>query len=1506
MIYNQGLQIPVLGCPIPFTRDKRGDYYPLMDRYIQKLTKRVFFVQVRLSEELYEGGQISLVMKESMTRRRLSSVAFTKWELSEGYYFAMALASLPANETCVYFEITNGAALLADSDHMLAMPNDTSPLVEIEYSHHENDFNTIFRGFMLFNNAQGPVGDCYLAKPGDAMPLFIKGFPGVATVVATNLSTSQSRTTSVPSAAVSASIVLTGWVGTDTRIQVWKSSTASGSPYATLTMEYQDGVWTNGLTPFVLTVEGGMKPSDMEVRDNLEEYDEQDFTTKNIFSFPYTVEKVTFGGQIGVPAPIYNRLGHIFACSRIALNGEKYSRVNGATMEKEPVGTTGFMFASIDVQNVSEFDDEYPQSGQGGGGGGGETSIEIVRLNSALPLTDNNVLSSLRTVWEIENRIPNFIYDGLDSTNGSIALSANQGRILAESLDTVGGVVADMYTWWSQARNWWKWDEANGAIYSEHNVYSTKGVSAYGLDPSGGGGGGASTLAELLDVNLSDPVNRDFLMFNGTHWVNVPESSIVPDLSPYATRSWVTSNFASINHTHQISQIVGLQSALDGKFDSPTGTTAQYIRGDGSLASLTTSAVPEGSRLYYTNARVKAYADTLYAPLSHVGATGNAHGVATTSVAGFMSAADKEKLNGIAAGATNLHLGETSSTAYRGDRGAVAYNHSQITNANPHNTWFAQLLEKPTTIAGYGITDAVTVGQFNNHRNNVNAEKHLTQAQVTYLNNLMSWFKWDGDNDAVYLEHNFYSTKGISSYGLGPSGGGGGASSLAELTDVQITTLAPNQLLRYNGTHWVNVPQSAIIPEFMVNVTGSGNALTDLEYSNGVFTATKGGSFKPNSYVPTWAEITGKPSWIGASKPTYAFSEITGTASVAQIPDLPASKITSGVLNIARIPTGATGSTVALGDDSRILHGETAYGWGNHAGRYLPLSGGTVTGLIRSTTANVEAAFYKTSSTGTAVLRIGAVTHDKGLGLGDTGDLIFGDWSDVSTLSKSWNKVYHTGNFNAFGDGRYVTLATNQTISGAKNFTQAVTVGRLIISSTGGVKHIEFTQPNFNYVTAPVGGNISFVPNGKDANATTSNLVIETHNVRPGATNAYNLGTSSSRWANVYANIINVASTTLVSNLNADMVDGYHHDNFSKEISLKNTAAQPAAGGYFLIRLKPTPSQMFSLTIGVYQGYRRYDLTVATYNYYNAANPWYLAGTKLSLENSSEDSVDVILGYFSTSDLYIAIPRLAYAGVKVSNIINGFGRNTDWTKNISIEEYASESALPGTIYSQQTVYRSWLRNETVESATKLATARTFSITGAATASAVSFNGTANVALDVTSLTANNLTGTIPSSVLGNSTVFIGTTAVPLNRASGILALAGIRSLAADQGVYIRNETGHTVINSTSSSGNIYFSIGQSAGVGNRMIINYNGNVGIGVDSPTQKLHVVGNILGTNLIQSPNALFTTQAQSPKFNLGNGWTIEAAGSELHFKLNGVLKSKMTEDGSFVAVAEVTAFG
>ena len=89
----------------------------------------------------------------------------------------------------------------------------------------------------------------------------------------------------------------------------------------------------------------------------------------------------------------------------------------------------------------------------------------------------------------------------------------------------------------------------------------------------------------------------------------------------------------------------------------------------------------------------------------------HSHGAATTGTAGFMSATDKSKLDGIASGANNyvhptsdgsLHVpatGTTNNTKVL-KAGATAGSISWGTVA------FSEIATKPTTLSGYGITDA--------------------------------------------------------------------------------------------------------------------------------------------------------------------------------------------------------------------------------------------------------------------------------------------------------------------------------------------------------------------------------------------------------------------------------------------------------------------------------------------------------------------------------------------------------------------------------------------------------------------------------------------------------------------------------------------------------------------------------------------------------------------------------------------------------------------------------
>lgn len=77
------------------------------------------------------------------------------------------------------------------------------------------------------------------------------------------------------------------------------------------------------------------------------------------------------------------------------------------------------------------------------------------------------------------------------------------------------------------------------------------------------------------------------------------------------------------------------------------------------------------------------YGITDAAPSSHVGATGGAHGVATTSTAGFMSSADKTKLDGVAVNANNYVHPTTDGNLHVPATGTNSQNKVLVAGATP-------------------------------------------------------------------------------------------------------------------------------------------------------------------------------------------------------------------------------------------------------------------------------------------------------------------------------------------------------------------------------------------------------------------------------------------------------------------------------------------------------------------------------------------------------------------------------------------------------------------------------------------------------------------------------------------------------------------------------------------------------------------------------------------------------------------------------------------------------
>ncbi len=85
-------------------------------------------------------------------------------------------------------------------------------------------------------------------------------------------------------------------------------------------------------------------------------------------------------------------------------------------------------------------------------------------------------------------------------------------------------------------------------------------------------------------------------------------------------------------------------------------------------------------------------------------------------------------------------------------------------------------------------------------------------------------------------------------------------------------------------------------------------------------------------------------------------------------------------------------------------------------------------------------------------------------------------------------------------------------------------------------------------------------------------------------------------------------------------------------------------------------------------------------------------------------------------------------------------------------------------------------NITASSNTSLTSLSSLATVGTITSGTWSASFGAVSGANLTNLTAGNLSGTIPSGVLGNSSLFVGTTSVALNRASANQALTGITSV----------------------------------------------------------------------------------------------------------------------------------
>jgi trimeric autotransporter adhesin len=155
--------------------------------------------------------------------------------------------------------------------------------------------------------------------------------------------------------------------------------------------------------------------------------------------------------------------------------------------------------------------------------------------------------------------------------------------------------------------------------------------------------------------------------------------------------------------------------------------------------------------------------------------------------------------------------------------------------------------------------------------------------------------------------------------------------------------------------------------------------------------------------------------------------------------------------------------------------------------------------------------------------------------------------------------------------------------------------------------------------------------------------------------------------------------------------------------------------------------------------------------------------------------------------------------------------------------------------------------------------------------------------NLTNLTAGNLTGTIPSTVLGNSTLYIGTTAVTLNRASGALSLTGVSlpTLTIGTGLSGTSYNGSSAVTialaNTAVSAGTYGSASQTP----QITVNAQGQITSVVNDTIAIANTQVSGLGTMSTQNANSVAITggtinsvTGSASGFNAGTATALQTA--------------------------------
>ena len=833
-------------------------------------------------------------------------------------------------------------------------------------------------------------------------------------------------------------------------------------------------------------------------------------------------------------------------------------------------------------------------------------------------------------------------------------------------------------------------------------------ISAKGVSKGSGGTGGASTLYQLVDVLANDTEDGvegaaagKALVFDGTHW---------------------RAGDAGLNESQLYSYLTAnkylTQSAADSRYvtSSRKVIAGTGLSGGGALTSdvtlsLGTSGVVAGT---YTKVMVDAY--------------------------------------GRVTSGTNLSATDI-----------------------PNLDWSKITTGKPTTLAGYGITDAVT----------------LTTAQTisgrkTFSQNIV----FNNNGGITYTDSNVVLRNSD------------GHTILASFGNGEIN-LRPNGHNNTEGAVWINKKGNVQAPSVSTNTITIGDAQLVYDSKNkalrvkhrtdgntvgfysdgwitalGVQTGGAGGGSGVIKTVCSFANLT--------DGTTFSDSDLNNTFNAYTVKEIwKMAKEGGGIKNIAQSGSGNAITDMTLSSDGKTI--TAVFGETFARQQDLGTLNNTVTQLsnklnnfLEGLTGNdtltellaLKADKTITISAGTGLTGGGNLSANRTLSLATTG-VKAGTYTKVTvdtygrvTVGDNPTTLAGYGITDAYtkteADGKYVTIATPQTITGQKTFTQNI----LFSNNITGIRN--------------TAGNLVFGAGNENIFCILNDYVgpVEAKN------NQLVLGNDVGYWKKVTAgqyiskvatgvSPLIVSSNTLVNNLNADLLDGYHQSAFLRADGVNQhvtlTGGNGNTEGYRLV-LEATVTggwSVNSMTLLVNSRHSGTGTISLVFHTVNKESTSYEGSLNYYGSTSQHGGITMWRLFYNTTTKKIRLfwHYYDYNDCQVS-ILNRRGLTT----NISNGTWYT--TLPSDNGNELPSY--YNRSNTTDS---LATSRTLW--------GQPFNGTANVSGDMTGVGSINMSGvlTIKNSTYNKQLIIWSAGSTAKNQGEGIW----FRCDDAPQEVVLRHE-----------------------------------------------------------------------------------------------------------------------